>query len=81
LKCQLWGSDYPDPDDFLFTYSNVFYFPDANPAATEKRTFDVVLGEGVLGLGRFPGPQDEAYSLLRLTNLLPLKAPPIAVLV
>ena len=70
LKCQLWGSDDPDPDDFLFTYSTVFYFPDTTPTATENRKFDVgVLGEGVLDEDSFPRPQDEVYGLLRLTNL------------
>ncbi len=68
LKCQLWGEDsgLTGADDFLFTYSDVFFFPDATPAATESRTFSVLLGEGVLDedWGR-----DEVYGLLRLTNL------------
>src|SRR4026208_303511 len=50
LKCQLWGADsgLTGADDFLFTYSTVFFFPDPTPTGTESRTFDVVLGEGVL---------------------------------
>ena len=68
LRCQLWGADsgLTGADDFLFTYTNVFYYPDATPNATENATFDVTLGEGVLdedfGV-------DEVYGKLRLTNL------------
>ncbi|MEW6126601.1 MAG: hypothetical protein AB1757_06135 [Acidobacteriota bacterium] len=68
LKCQLWGEDsgLTGADDFLFTYATVFFFPDPSPAATESRTFDVLLGEGVLDED---WGQDEVYGLLRLTNL------------
>ena len=69
LKCQLWGQDgfLTGADDFLFTYSNVFYFPDSSPAATEDRTFTVTLGEGVLDED---WGQDEIYGKLILQNLL-----------
>jgi hypothetical protein len=71
LKCQLWGEDggLTGADDFLFTYSNVFFFPDPSPTGTESRTFDVVLGEGVLDedFG-----EDEIYGLLKLVNLATL---------
>ena len=68
LKCQLWGEDsgLTGADDFLFTYSNVFFFPDATPTATESRTFDVLLGEGVLDED---WGEDEVYGLLKLVNL------------
>jgi hypothetical protein len=68
LKCQLWGSDsgLTGADDFLFTYSDVFFFPDPSPAASESRTFDVLLGEGVLDED---WGQDEVYGRLRLVNL------------
>ena len=68
LKCQLWGADsgLTGADDFLFTYSNVFFFPDATPSATESRTFDVLLGEGVLDED---WGEDEVYGLLKLVNL------------
>jgi hypothetical protein len=68
LKCQLWGSDsgLTGADDFLFTYSNVFFFPDPTPTATESRTFDVLLGEGVLDED---WGEDEIYGLLKLVNL------------
>ena len=68
LKCQLWGEDsgLTGADDFLFTYSNVFFFPDGSPNATESRTFDVLLGEGVLDED---WGEDEVYGLLILTNL------------
>ena len=73
LKCQVWGSEKAEPwfggDDLLFTYANVFFFPDATPAATETKTFDVLLGEGVLDedWGR-----DEVYGKLILVNLATL---------
>ncbi len=68
LKCQLWGEDsgLTGADDFLFTYTNVFFFPDPTPNATESRTFEVVLGEGVLDED---WGEDEVYGLLKLVNL------------
>lgn len=68
LKCQLWGADsgLTGADDFLFTYSDVFFFPDPTPTPSESRTFDVLLGEGVLDED---WGQDEVYGLLRLVNL------------
>jgi len=68
LKCQLWGEDggFTGADDFLYTYSNVFYFPDATPSATEHCKFDVILGEGVLDED---WGEDEVYGLLRLVKL------------
>ncbi|MBI2764736.1 MAG: hypothetical protein HYX53_02360 [Chloroflexi bacterium] len=68
LKCQLWGEDggFTFGDDFLFTYSNAFFFPDGTPNASESRTFDVTLGEGVLDED---WGQDEVYGKLMLTNL------------
>src|SRR5215204_1665085 len=68
LKCQLWGQDsgLNFGDDFLFTYSDIFFFPVGNPPATENRTFSVLLGEGVLDED---WGQDEVYGLLKLTNL------------
>ncbi len=69
LKCQLWGEDgfLTGADDFLFTYSNVFFFPDASPTATEARTFTVTVGEGVLDED---WGEDEVYGKLILQNLL-----------
>jgi len=71
LKCQLWGEDsgLTGADDFLFTYATVFFFPDATPAASESRTFEVLLGEGVLDED---WGQDEVYGKLILTNLYTL---------
>jgi len=68
LKCQLWGADsgLTGADDFLFTYSNVFFFPDPTPTGTESRAFDVVLGEGVLDED---WGEDEVYALFKLVNL------------
>jgi hypothetical protein len=68
LKCQLWGADsgLTGADDFLFTYSDVFFFPDTTPTGSESRTFDVLLGEGVLDED---WGEDEVYGLLKLVNL------------
>lgn len=68
LKCQLWGADsgLTGADDFLFTYATAFFFPDGTPTASESRTFEVVLGEGVLDED---WGQDEVYGLLKLVNL------------
>jgi hypothetical protein len=71
LKCQLWGADsgLTGADDHLFTYTNVFFYPDATPNGSEAATFEVTLGEGVLDedIGR-----DEVYGRLQLTNLYTL---------
>ena len=68
LKCDLWGADsgLTGADDHLYTYGTVFYFPDTTPNASESRSFDVVLGEGVLDED---WGEDEVYGLLRLINL------------
>jgi hypothetical protein len=68
LKCQLWGADsgLTGADDFLYTYTTVYYFPDPTPTATESRTFDIVLGEGVLDED---WGEDEVYALFKLQNL------------
>jgi hypothetical protein len=73
LKCQLWGEDsgLNFGDDFLFTYTTVFFFPDPSPTGSETRTFEVVLGEGVLDED---WGQDEVYGKLILTNLYTLVA-------
>lgn len=70
LKCQLWGADSPDPDDFLYTIGTVYYFPDGDPTASETRTFQVTLGEGVLDEDGWFRPKDEVYARLKLYNLL-----------
>jgi hypothetical protein len=71
VKCQLWGADsgLTGADDFLFTYSSVFYFPDPTPTAIENVTFTVTLGEGVLDED---WGEDEVYGLVKLTNLISL---------
>jgi hypothetical protein len=68
LKCQLWGEDggLTFGDDFLYTYQDVFYFPDTTPTASEDRTFDVLLGEGVLDED---WGTDEVYALFKLINV------------
>ena len=68
LRCSLWGEDgfLTGADDFLWNYSDIYYFPDASPTTPESRTFVVTLGEGVLDedFGK-----DEVYGLLKLQNL------------
>jgi hypothetical protein len=71
LKCQLWGSDsgLTGGDDFLYTYTQVYYFPDASPTATESVSFSDTLGEGLLDED---WGEDEVYAKLRLQNLFTL---------
>jgi len=69
LRGELWGDDsglVSSPPDHLFTYTDVFYFPDATPNATESRTFDVTVGTSLLDedLGT-----DEIFGRLKLSNL------------
>lgn len=76
LKCELWSKDtlFNDParlwdstDDKLFTFNQVYFFPDGNQTAVESRTFQHVVGEGLLDedLGT-----DEIYAIVRLTNII-----------
>ncbi|HEX6428813.1 MAG TPA: hypothetical protein VF008_14055 [Niastella sp.] len=76
LKCEIWSKDtlFNDPlriwdstDDRLFTFSDVFYFPDGSQTAAESRTFQHVVGEGLLDED---GLTDEIYVIVRLTNLI-----------
>ena len=70
LKCQLWGGvdGFLDiGEESLFTYTDVFYFPDSTSAAIESRTFDVVVGEGVLD--EDSTDTDEIFALFKLVNL------------
>jgi hypothetical protein len=71
LKAQLWGDDsfLTGADDHLWTYSDVYYFPDPTPSGSESRSFDVTLGEGVLDED---WGTDEVYGKLILQNLLTL---------
>ena len=68
LKCQLWGADsgFTGSDDFLYTYSTVFAFPDGSPSSPESRTFDVTVGESILDED---WGKDEVYGRLILRNL------------
>ncbi|HEX8283897.1 MAG TPA: hypothetical protein VF588_11110 [Pyrinomonadaceae bacterium] len=69
LKCQLWGADdgfFDRTDILLFTYSNVFFCPDATPNANENAAFEVAVGEGVLYEDT---RTDEIFGRLLLTNL------------
>ena len=67
VNCQLWGSDpWPNPDDYRYTYNQVFYLPDQSPNASESVTFDNTVGQGVLNedWGR-----DEIYAKIIAYNL------------
>ena len=68
LKCELWGFDPLRPDEKRWVYNDLYYFPDATIAANENRSFEVILGEGVLDEDL--NDEDEIYGLVRLTNLL-----------
>ena len=71
LRCQLWGADSGlfGGDDFLYTFDKVIFFPDSSPTAIENKSFEVVVGEGLLNedLGT-----DEVYAKLLLSNLVSL---------
>jgi hypothetical protein len=72
LKCELWAADSGicGGDDKLWTYADVFYFPDPTPTASESRTFDVTLGEGVLDEDAWwQCGEDEVYGKIMLSNL------------
>ena len=71
LKCKLRGKDsgLTGSDDQLFTYPSATFFPDADPTSAEHRTFDVLLGEGVLDED---WGQDEVYARFQLVNLYTL---------
>lgn len=73
LKCKLRGADsgLTGADDQLFTYPSSVFFPDADPTSAEHRTFDVVVGEGVLDED---WGQDEVYARFQLVNLYTLVA-------
>ena len=68
LRCQLWGADsgLNGPDDYLWTYPKVHYFPDGNPSPSETRTFSYTLGDGVLDEDN---GVDDVYAKVVLTNL------------
>lgn len=76
LKCEIWSKDtiFNDPlrswdstDDKLFTFNNVYFFPDGTQAPVESRTFQHVVGEGLLDED---GGTDEIYVIVRLTNII-----------
>lgn len=71
FDCKVWGEDSfigadgLAADDFLFAYTSQFY-PDVNPAALEKVTFERTVPANLLNedIGT-----DEVYGELILTNL------------
>lgn len=75
LKCELWAKDtafndlsnpFDSTDNRLYTFNDVFYFPDTNQVAEESRTFEVKVGENLLDED---WGTDEIYAIVRLTNL------------
>ena len=50
----------------MYTYSDVFSFPDGSPSSPESRTFDVTVGESLLDED---WGKDEVYGKLILRNL------------
>jgi len=73
LKCQLWGADsgITGSDDFLYTISDIKYFPSGAPRALYNNVeFTVTLGEGVLNEDDITGGfTDEIYAKFLLTPL------------
>jgi len=69
LKCELWADDpeWLGGDEKVWTFSDVYYFPDPSPTPTEARQFLVTLGEGVLDEDWWG--EDEIYGKLILQNL------------
>ncbi len=70
-KVQLWGSDNPDPDDFLYQFPTATFPTELDGVVT--RTKSVVLGDDVLDEDGFPRPTDEVYAKVWVTPLLPAK--------
>ncbi|MBL8194690.1 MAG: hypothetical protein JNM06_12920 [Blastocatellia bacterium] len=68
VDCKVWGEDlgwWLNPDDFLFSYSSVF-FPDATPSAIEPIAFTRQVPMGLLNedIGT-----DEVYAEIILKNM------------
>lgn len=68
-KIQLWGSDNPDPDDFLYQFPTATFPTEADGVVTRART--VTLGDDVLDEDGFPRPTDEVYAKVWVTPKLP----------
>jgi len=69
LDCRLWGADWPDGDDPLYSFTRKL-FPDATPAATELVTFTATISSGTLNEDDYIfNRDDEVYAALTLTNL------------
>lgn len=70
-KIQIWGSDNPDPDDFLYQFPNATFATELDGVITRARA--VTLGDDVLDEDGFPRPTDEIYAKVWVTPLLPAK--------
>ena len=69
---QLWGSDSPDPDDFLYSFATTTY-PNSNKVHI-ARVRTVTLADDILDEDGFPRPTDEVYAKVCVTPLLPNSA-------
>lgn len=67
---QLWGSDSPDPDDFLFSFATTFY-SSVKSSVHINRSRSVTLGDDVLDEDGFLRPTDEVYARVCVAPLMP----------
>jgi len=69
---QLWGSDSPDADDYLYTYPISTFSTETDGSISRSRT--VTIGDDILDEDGFFRPTDEVYAKVWATPLLPSKA-------
>lgn len=68
-KIQVWGSDSPDPDDFLYEFTTATFPTSHTGSVARSRT--VTVGDEVLDEDGWPRPTDEIYAKVWVTPLLP----------
>ena len=64
---QLWGSDSPDADDYLYTFPTNTFPREAD--GNVVRTREVTLSEDILDEDGFPRPTDEIYAKVWVTPI------------
>jgi len=68
-KIQLWGSDSPDPDDFLYEFYTTTFPKETDGVVNRERT--VTVGDEVLDEDGWWRPTDEVYARVWITPILP----------
>ena len=66
---QLWGADFPDPDDHLYNFATQYFPKEKDGIVSRSRT--VTLGEEILDEDGFPSPTDDVYAKVCITPILP----------